>query len=480
MAVCKKNLPGQLFIASVSQRLPQCFLTDLFYAASMSLTTASLPARLIKKILIIGYVWPEPNSSAAGSRMLQLIYLCLSQNWQVIFASPARLSEHRVNLEELGVEERAIALNCSSFDDYVVQLQPDVVIFDRFFTEEQFGWRVAQNLPQALRVLNTEDLHSLRYVRQQLLKSQQKSCATEAEKHQLGPVLDAPKNLFQLMTKDDMAQREIAAIYRCDISLMISDVEMQLLQQQFSVPATLLHYCPFLLDQQPLEEQQSPALKDYDQRQDFMTIGNFRHEPNWDAVLWLKHALWPLIRQQLPQAQLKIYGAYPPPKATALHNPKQGFHVLGWVDDAHQVMSQARVCLAPLRFGAGIKGKLIDAMVCGTPSVTTSIGAEAMNGDLAWPGMISDTTDDFSRAAIALYTDRDAWQRAQKNAQVILQQRFDRETFSRSLIDRLQGVFTELEQHRTQNFVGAMLQHHQHKSTQYMSQWIEAKNKHQN
>jgi glycosyltransferase involved in cell wall biosynthesis len=433
--------------------------------------SASPSATSINKILIIGYVWPEPNSSAAGSRMLQLIHLCLSQNWQVIFASPARLSEHRINLEELGVEEKIIALNCSSFDDYIAQLQPDVVIFDRFFTEEQFGWRVAQKLPKTLRILNTEDLHSLRHVRQQLLKSQQKQCATETEKHQLGPVLSDSQTLFQLMTKEDMAQREIAAIYRCDISLMISDVEMQLLQQQFSVPSALLHYCPFLLGQQPL------PLNDYEQRQDFMTIGNFRHEPNWDAVLWLKHALWPLIRQQLPQAQLKIYGAYPPPKATALHNAKQGFQVLGWTDDAHQVMREARVCLAPLRFGAGIKGKLIDAMVCGTPSVTTRMGAEAMNGEFAWPGIISDTTADFSRAAVALYTDQNAWREAQNKSQVILQKRFNRDTFSHALIDRVQTVFAELDQHRTHNFVGAMLQHHQHKSTQYMSQWIEAKNK---
>ena len=403
--------------------------------------------------------------------MLQLIHLCLSQNWQVVFASPARLSEHRTNLEELGVEEKIIALNCSSFDDYLVQLQPDVVIFDRFFTEEQYGWRVAQKLPKALRILNTEDLHSLRYVRQQLLKSQQKQCTTETEKHQLGPVLRDSQALFQLMAKDDMAQREIAAIYRCDLSLMISDVEMQLLQQQFSVPSALLHHCPFLLEQQPL------PLNNYEQRQDFMTIGNFRHEPNWDAVLWLKHALWPLIRQQLPQAQLKIYGAYPPPKATALHNPKQGFHVLGWAADAHQVMREARVCLAPLRFGAGIKGKLIDAMVCGTPSVTTGIGAEAMNGEFTWPGIISDTTVDFSRAAVALYTDQNVWQEAQNKSQVILQKRFNRDTFSHALIDRVQAVFAELDQHRIHNFVGAMLQHHLHKSTQYMSQWIEAKNK---
>src|SRR5690554_2716840 len=107
--------------------------------------SASPSATSIHKILIIGYVWPEPNSSAAGSRMLQLIHLCLSQNWQVVFASPARLSEHRINLEELGVEEKIIALNCSSFDDYLVQLQPDVVIFDRFLPKNNSVGALSKN-----------------------------------------------------------------------------------------------------------------------------------------------------------------------------------------------------------------------------------------------------------------------------------------------------------------------------------------------
>src|SRR4051812_31146501 len=123
----------------------------------------------MKKLLIIGYVWPEPNSSAAGSRMLGLIRLFLAQDWEIIFVSAAALSEHRANLMEFGVEEKAIALNDSSFNEYLKRFQPDAVLFDRFFTEEQFGWRVEQVCPQALRLLDTEDLHSLRHVRHQLL-----------------------------------------------------------------------------------------------------------------------------------------------------------------------------------------------------------------------------------------------------------------------------------------------------------------------
>ena len=100
------------------------------------------------------------------------------------------------------------------------------------------------------------------------------------------------------LLNSDMAKREVAAIFRSDISLMISSVEVALLQRLFNVDANLIHYCPFMLSQAQLT-QTNPS---YQQREDFLAIGNFRHAPNWDAVLWLKQQVWPLIRKQLPKA----------------------------------------------------------------------------------------------------------------------------------------------------------------------------------
>ncbi|TBU73672.1 glycosyltransferase [Phytopseudomonas daroniae] len=424
----------------------------------------------MRKVLVIGYVWPEPRSSAAGSRMLELLGVFRGQGWQVTFASAAALSSHRADLGELQIDEVVVALNCDSFDGFVAQLQPDLVLFDRFFTEEQFAWRVERAWPAALRVLDTSDLHCLRDARHALLKANQQACSGEAERQRVGPLRATASRLYEAMANSDMAQREVASIYRCDLTLMISEFEMKLLQEQFGVPTSLLHDCALMLI--------PPAVEDlpFSERQHFLSIGNFRHAPNWDAVLWLKHALWPLIRTRLPQAQLHVYGAYPPPKATALHNPKQGFHVLGWVDDAHRVMAQARVCLAPLRFGAGIKGKLADAMACGTPSVTTPIGSEGMHGELPWPGGIADDADAFADAAVQLYQDQARWLEAQQHGHALLDSRFDRQRLGEELVARLNALFITREQHRQTNFVGAMLRHHQHKSTQYMSQWIAAKN----
>lgn len=425
----------------------------------------------MKKLLIIGYVWPEPNSSAAGSRMMELIELFQTQQWNIVFASASLLSEHRADLQRIGVQEKSIVLNDSSFNEYLAELKPDAVLFDRFFTEEQFGWRVEQVCPNALRLLDTEDLHSLRHARHQLLKQSQRNTDNETARQGVDPVLASPAELYAQMAGDDMAQREIASIFRCDLSLMISQFEIEFLTHFFSVPEQLLQYCPFL------KKLESSALIDFNERQHFISIGNFRHEPNWDAVLYLKHAIWPLIRAHLPQAELHIYGAYPPPKATQLHNLKQGFCVKGWADDALAAMQQARVCLAPLRFGAGIKGKLFDAMRSGTPSITTAIGAEAMQGNLEWGGFIENSAQEIADAAVKLYSDQVVWQKSQTQGTKILREYFGVSDHSQLLIDRIAELETTFNRERQHNFIGAMLRHHLLKSTQYMSQWIEAKNR---
>jgi glycosyltransferase involved in cell wall biosynthesis len=427
----------------------------------------------MKRALVLGYVWPEPNSSAAGTRMLELVQLLVQMQYEITFASAATLSEHRFDLAALGVSEKIVALNCSSFDEFVQELQPDVVLFDRFFTEEQFGWRVEKSCSNALRVLDTEDLHSLRYARQQLLKSAQKECRNEKEHQSVAPVTATRKALYQQMCAGDVAVREVASIFRCDLSLMISEFEIELLQQYFAVPAQSLCYCPFL-SQPDVNVQVIPGFAD---RQHFIAIGNFRHEPNWDSVLWLKHQLWPMIRAQLPSAELHIYGAYPPPKATQLHNAKEGFHIKGWAEDAHAVMQSARICLAPLRFGAGIKGKLMDAMRCGTPSVTTSIGAESMSGGLPWCGAVANTAEALVAEAVSHYQDENVWRQKQQQGFAILREYFYREDFAQVLQVRLSSLAADINKERSENFIGQMLRHHSHKSTQYMGQWIEAKNR---
>ncbi len=403
-------------------------------------------------ILIIGYVWPEPNSSAAGSRMMQLLHCFHKNQWTISFASPAQQTEHMANLSLLDITPESIELNDASFDHYIAEKKADIVIFDRFMMEEQFGWRVEKFSPDSLRVLNTEDLHSLRQARHTAIK----------------------KNI-EFKTEDlysDQGIREIASIHRCDLTLMISETEAQLLQNEFHVPETHILHLPFMLD----APTNLNSLNAFEEREHFISIGNFRHAPNWDAVLQLKTEIWPKIRKRLPKAELHIYGAYPPPKATQLHNAKEGFLVKGWAEDAQEVMQNTRMCLAPLRFGAGIKGKLVEAMQMGTPSITTQVGAESMHGLLPWNGVVSDDIDTFVDAAVSLYNDKENWQLMQKNGNSILESRYQAEIWEPKLIQRLRLQHQLKDSLRKKHFLGLMLRHHSMKSTQYMSQWIELKN----
>ena len=421
------------------------------------------------KILMIGYVWPEPRSSAAGGYVMQLLGTFLQQGWDVTFSSPAGAGEHQEDLTKLGIREVPIELNNSSFDAFISELAPDIVVFEQFMMEEQFGWRVEKHCPDAMRVLATQDLQSLRHARHQRLKDRLKASDDGDDFSEL--FTPALPEEFALMANTDLAKREIAAIYRCDLNLMISQVEIELLVQQFRVPREMLQWCPLMVD------LPTTTPTPFASRAHFLSIGNFRHAPNWDAVLWMKTTLWPMIREQLPTAQLHIYGAYTPPKATALHNAAQGFHVMNWAEDALQVMSAARVCLAPLRFGAGIKGKIVDAMLCGTPCVTTPIGAEGMQGDSPWPGAVASTARQLADHAVRLYNDEQQWLTAQRHGLALLAERYQQSTHGPVLIDRLLHGRQHLEQLRVANFTGSMLRHHQHKSTQYMAQWIEAKNR---
>src|SRR5680860_645392 len=209
----------------------------------------------------------------------------------------AEIYVNHEDLKILGIKTVKIELNNSSFDDFIQNLQPEIVVFDRFMMEEQFGWRVSNICPDALKILDTEDLHFLRNFRESAFKN---------------------KNLQPALLKEsELAKREIASIYRCDLSLIISESEMELLEEQFHIPQNLLLYLPFLLN--PITTETLMQLPGFEDRQHFISIGNFRHPPNVDAVFYLKQEIWPFIQKQLPKAQMHIYGAYSTARITQLH-----------------------------------------------------------------------------------------------------------------------------------------------------------------
>jgi glycosyltransferase involved in cell wall biosynthesis len=408
------------------------------------------------KVLIMGYVWPEPESSAAGLRTRNLIETFQGVGWEVVLSSASSENSFSLRLKDQGIELFNFKPNDATFDSDISRLNPDIVIFDRFVTEEQFGWRVRESCPEALRVIDTQDLHFLRRTRE----------AAHQTGSALRQVLEAGGNL----TEDTC--RELGAILRSDHSLIISDHEMNLLREEFKIPESRLFLSRF---QYP--PRVAHAGNDFESRSDFVMIGNFRHHPNADGIRWFHQEIWPLIRKELPEAKVRIYGAYPPKEMMSLTDSKLGFFVEGPVQDQFKVLRASRVNLAPLRFGAGIKGKITDGWWAGTPVVTTPIGSEGMAEDLLWGGEIAWTATEFAEKAVRLATDKERWLQCQTNGWGILTELYDQSVNAKALVERLLSLKKNQVRLRAENILGAILNSHQHKSTKYFSKWIEEKNK---
>ena len=400
--------------------------------------------------LLIAKNWPEPNSTAAGRRTLDLLKLIVEAGFTIHVACPAEPTPFQEDLNALGWQTHKLALNDSASDQLFKQLDPALVIFDRFVMEEQFSWRVRSACPNAITLLDTSDLHCLRTAREQSLK----------------------KNIAVDLL-NEIALREIAAIYRCDLTLMISKVEIELLKKYFSVPDELLHYLPFLTEEKDFEA--GVARK---QRHHLVVLGGLKHEPNRDAVRWLKAELWPRIRPRLPKhTELHIVGSYADHAINQLHNASEGFLIKGRVENAIEVLKKYRVNLAPLRFGAGQKGKVLEGWLTQTPTITTPIAAESMAHAEELGYTPAAEPEFFSEQVIKAYIDDSFAEQLISNGERIIRKYFRYQDHATFFMEKLQQLTDNIEQYRHNNFYGRLLWQNQFRANEYMSRWIELKNK---
>lgn len=379
---------------------------------------------------------------------MQLIEFFKVSQYEVCFATPCAKKEHSYPLEKINIAVQTIEVNNSLFNEFIQKFNPGVVIFDRYMMEEQFGWRVQDYCPKAITLLNTEDLHSLRRKRKSIVAGKPSS-----------------KN-------EELELRELASIYRCDLSLIISKFEMNYLKEK-GIQEDLLFYLPFMED-----TPNQKSIPKYEDRIHMVTIGSFLHDPNVDGIRYLKENIWPLVRKKLPEVEMHIYGSYPTSKIEQLTNLNEGFIIKGRADDVSNVMSKARVCLSPLRFGAGLKGKFIDAMRMGTPSVTTQIGSEGMPQGDNWPGFISDSPNEMANKAVLLYNEKEVWRAKQSIGIHVLSTEFSKDEYQQKFKEKLFSLKANLAKHRSKNTIGNILKLNNLRSTKFMSKWIEEKNKH--
>ena len=174
---------------------------------------------------MLGTLWPKLGATAAFTRVLSIVTALIQAGHQVTYAADERENEGTTHLRALGVECLRLAPNDSSFDLWVLGARPNIAIMDRYATEEKFGWRLRAACPSCIRVLDSIDLHCLRIARGRAI----------------GTTVDGLTAVARLAS--DVLHREVAAIYRSDLTLVVSDFEWNFLVGECGVPATLLHLC---------------------------------------------------------------------------------------------------------------------------------------------------------------------------------------------------------------------------------------------
>jgi glycosyltransferase involved in cell wall biosynthesis len=411
-------------------------------------------------ILFCCAVWPEPESSAAGVRVQFMIESIrrLRPEWRLVVHSGALPNAAMERLRsESGIECMSIPANDARFDAWVGGLKPDIVLFERFYTEEQFGWRVREHAPAALSVLDTSDLHFLRQLREAGVR-----------------VANVDDIIRRPLVEDSrrVLHRELASILRCDRTWVVSRFELALLSALPDFPAQRVALLRWGVE--PLEDA-----PDFPERRHFVTIGNFRHPPNRDSVLRLRRDIWPEIRRHRPDLELHVHGSYPAGRDMELHDPRSGFHMKGpWAGDVRTLLSRYRVLLSPLRFGAGIKGKILDAWASGTPVITSDIGAEGMvEGD--FPGVVLESGTaavNWAGHAVEIHDSEERFRLLAHHARLALASEFDSEVNACGLMDELESLLGERScSGERRHWLSELLHSEDRHASRALSKYIELK-----
>ena len=387
------------------------------------------------EVLCIGHRYPEPETTAAGRHLIDYLLFLKAENFKVHFASTSKKTPYSFDFGAHQIQTTSVHLNCSSFQEFLKDLQPQIVIFDRINSYEQFAWQCKEVVPDALLVLNTEDLHFLRYARQK--NTNYKS-----------------QPLFN---------REVKAILSADLSLIISKTEIDLLSKELNVSDSQLAYLPFL------KHSSTQNALNLEERKHLIFVGNGQHKPNVDAVKYLRKEIWPILAMKLREVELHVYGRdYP--KSLFINTPER-MSYKGWTKDIKETMSSYKLNLAPLNYGAGLKGKVMTGLETQTVTIGSQIAFEGFPYDLQKQAYTSkeNLIDKISQ----LYTDKKL-----NTAYVEIQNSCLSDFGSKwykAHVEQLHYLNTFREAHRTKHLLIDLLWQNQLNKDKYFSKYIQYK-----
>jgi len=267
----------------------------------------------------------------------------------------------------------------------------DFVYLAFWHIAEYFIDLIKSQIPDVPILIDTMDIHYLREIRQAEL-SKDKSLMAKALENK---------------------KRELAVYTKADCVTTVTEADRIELKKHLNNKPI------FILTDVHNIRSNTPS---FSERKDIMFVGNFNHNPNEDAVLYFVKEIFPLIKRNLPEIKFYIVGNNPSEKIKALQ--KDDIIVTGWVADVKQYIDKCRIEVVPLRFGAGNKGKVGEALSSGLPIVTTSIGAEGMGIENEIHAFVSDDAKQFADYVIKLYNSEDLWNKFSEFGKKLVEQQY--------------------------------------------------------
>ena len=368
----------------------------------------ALTDRLYRRtVLVIDALTPRPDRDSGSLRLVNLMRLLRDEGAHVVFAAADRAHDgnYTTALQHLGVE----AWHAPQMERWPAWLREhgprfDVALVSRHYVMREMLPLLRRHAPRAKLVFDSVDLHYLRERR-------------GAEVSGDAAALRAAGRTRAL---------ELDVIARSDATLVVSEVERDLLRED--APQARVEVLSNL--HEPGGEGLPPA-----QRRDVMFVGGFRHPPNVDAVEWFVGEIWPGVLEQRPDALFHVIGGDVPTAIEALGG-RPGVRIHGHVPDLSPWLEGCRVAVAPLRYGAGVKGKVNQPMAHGLPVVATDCAVEGMHLVPGEDVMVAGEAGAFTRAVLQLLEDDALWQRLSANGRENVRRHFSPDA-ARAVVRRL-------------------------------------------
>ena len=333
-------------------------------------------------LLLIDSCTPTPDRDSGSMDVFNSIRIFIRMGYRVTFIPESNLlplGPYTAALENLGVECLSYQ-ETASVRDYLRRVgdQLDVVMLFRAPVAIRHSAAVRRYCPAAKLIFSTIDLHFLR----------------EARSRNGQEALDRSRMTL-------LHRAELRCIQEADHSIVISEAELALIHRE--LPGVPVSVVPLV------REFEAATALPFEARSGLAFVGNYQHPPNIDAVLFFLREVWPLIHEKLPDAQFSIVGSYMPDVIREASG--EGVDLLGFVDSLDDLFGRIRLSVAPLRVGAGLKGKVATSLGYGVPIVMTMIAAEGMGLQNEEDALIADDPVAFAEAVIRLYSDSALWDR---------------------------------------------------------------------